>query len=187
MDAQKLKDLRDKLSENATISVERVEQNIKDMDLQDLCDATDAAIESGGGFGWLNLPPRDVLERYWQGVAVMPARILLVARLDGTICGTAQLIMHPKNNQAQSFALHLTSHFVTPWARKYGVASSILKYAETIARGDGFEVINLDVRETQTAAISLYESHGYQRIGTHPFYAKVEGCFVQGFYYMKKL
>ena len=63
-------------------------------DLNDLCDATDAAIEGGGGFGWTKLPSREILERYWQGVLTMPARVLFVARLDGVICGTCQLLSH---------------------------------------------------------------------------------------------
>ena len=31
-------------------------------DLHELCDAAEAAIEEGGGFGWLTPPPRRVLE-----------------------------------------------------------------------------------------------------------------------------
>ena len=31
----------------------------------------------------MHLPARDMMERYWQGVLAMPARILLAARLDG--------------------------------------------------------------------------------------------------------
>ncbi|HEY0522522.1 MAG TPA: hypothetical protein VGD08_03970, partial [Stellaceae bacterium] len=34
-------------------------------DLADLCDATEAAILDGGGFGWLKPPPRPLLEAYW--------------------------------------------------------------------------------------------------------------------------
>ena len=55
-------------------------------DINDLCDATDEAIQAGGGFGWLHLPSQDILERYWQGVVTVPTRLLFVARLDGVIC-----------------------------------------------------------------------------------------------------
>ncbi len=47
-------------------------------DLGDLCDATETAILAGGGFGWLRPPPRDVLERYWRGVVLVPERMLFV-------------------------------------------------------------------------------------------------------------
>lgn len=154
-------------------------------DLHDLCDATDAAIEAGGGFGWVKLPARETLERYWRGVLTIPARYLLVARLDGVICGTAQLITPPRNNEAQSFAVNLTGHFIAPWARGHGLARMLLEEAEKKAREEGFDVINLDVRETQTAAIKLYEGMGYVHFGTHPHYAKVENKIIAGRYYFK--
>ena len=156
-------------------------------DLNDLCDATDAAIEAGGGFGWVRLPARDILERYWKGVLTMPQRLLLVARLDGVICGTAQLVLPPRNNEAQSFAVNLTTNFVAPWARGHGLARMLLEEAENRARKEGFAVINLDVRETQEAAIKLYESRGYKLIGIHPHYAKVGGRIIAGRYYYKAL
>ncbi len=156
-------------------------------DLNDLCDATDAAIKAGGGFGWLKLPARDILERYWKGVLAMPQRMLFVARLDNVICGTAQLVLPPKNNEAQSFAVHLTTNFIAPWGRGHGLAQMLLDAVEKKAVAEGFSVINLDVRESQEAAIKLYESRGYTLFGTHPFYAKVDGQPVQGRYYYKAL
>ncbi len=156
-------------------------------DLDDLCDATDAAIEGGGGFGWVKLPARDVLERYWEGVLAMPKRDLFVARLDGVICGTCQLLKPPINNEAQSFAVQLTTNFVTPWARGHGLAKMLVEAAEKRAASEGFEVINLDIRETLQRAKDLYESMGYERIGEHPYYAKVDGKTLKGYYYYKKI
>ncbi len=169
---------------NPVTSVERV-KSLTSGDLNDLCDATEAAIKGGGGFGWVNLPPRDVLERYWQGVMTIPARILFVARLDGVICGTCQLVKPPANNEAQSFSLHLTTNFVAPWARGHGLAKMLLQEAEKAALQDGYSVINLDVRETMNRAIETYESMGYVRFGTHPQYAKVNGEIIKGYYYYK--
>jgi RimJ/RimL family protein N-acetyltransferase len=51
----------------------------------------------------------------------------------------------------------------------------------------GFEVLNLDVRETQRAAIALYESLGFRRWGTHPLYARVEGRILAGHFFFKDL
>lgn len=169
---------------NPTTSVERV-KSLSAGDLNDLCDATEAAIKSGGGFGWVNLPTRDVLERYWQGVIAMPSRILFVARLDGMICGTCQLVKPPPNNEAQSFSLNLTTNFVAPWARGHGLAKKLLAEAEKAALGDGYSVINLDVRETMTRAIETYESMGFMKFGTHPCYARVNGEIIKGIYYYK--
>lgn len=165
-------------------SVEHLKQ-ISIGDLNDLCDATYAAIEAGGGFGWVKAPERDVLERYWQGVLAMPSRLLFVARLDGMICGTCQLLKPPSNNEAQNFTVQLTTNFVAPWARGHGLAKMLLEETEKRAIYEGFSVINLDVRETMEAAINLYESMGYIRIGTHPYYAKVDKHVLQGYYYYK--
>ncbi len=156
-------------------------------ELNDLCDATFAAIEGGGGFGWVKKPERSVLERYWQGVLAMPSRILIVARLDNMICGTCQLVKPPVNNEAQSFAVQLTTNFVAPWARGHGLAKLIVAQAEKVALEEGFSVINLDVRETMEGAIHLYESMGYTRIGTHPHYAQVDGKVLKGYYYTKAI
>lgn len=156
-------------------------------DLNDLCDATDEAIKAGGGFGWLDLPARDILERYWQGVVTMPSRILFAGRLDGTIAGTAQLVLPPRNNEAQQFAVNLTTNFVAPWARGHGLARMLLNTVEAKAKAEGFSVINLDLRETQEMAIQLYESAGYIHIGTHPYYAEVDGHPIAGRYYYKAL
>lgn len=156
-------------------------------DMDDLCDATDAAIVGGGGFGWIKLPSREILERYWRGVLAMPSRMLFVARLDGVICGTAQLMTPSRNNEAQSFAVTMTTVFIAPWARGKGLSRMLVENIEQAARDDGFGVINLDVRATQEAAIQLYESMGYVHFGTHPAYARVDGKMIPGWYYYKIL
>lgn len=168
-------------------SVEIIANALSQGDLNDLCDATDAAIVAGGGFGWVKVPARETIERYWQGIVAMPTRRLFVGRLDGVICATAILIIPPKNNEAQSFAVELTSLFVAPWARGQGVSRMLLGLIEKTARKEGFSVINLNVRDTQTAAIALYESAGYIQIGTHPCYARIDGKIVPGRYYYKPL
>lgn len=167
-------------------SVEILKQ-ISDGDMADLCDATDAAINAGGGFGWITLPARETLERFWNGVATMPSRDLFVARLDGVICGTCQLIKPPMNNQAQAHIAQLLSNFVAPWARGHGLSELLIKRAEETAIKEGFKVINLDVRETMKTAIKKYEAAGYIRIGEHPHYAEVDGQILRGFYYYKEL
>ncbi len=156
-------------------------------DLHDICDAAESAIDAGGGFGWLRAPERNALENYWKGVLVVPERILIVARIDGTICGAAQLVRPPPNNEARAFAVQLEHAFIAPWARGHGLARLLMEKAEVLARNEGFDVIALDVRATQKRAIRLYETHGYVRWGRNPFYARVEGKPVAGLYYWKDL
>ena len=169
------------------LAVELVTRPLSDSDLNDLCDATDAAIKAGGGFGWLELPSHETLERYWQGVITVPQRLLFVTRLDGVICGTCQLIRPPHNNEAQKHSAQISGLFVTPWARGYGLSVQMLKRVEEEALALGHSVINLDVRETQLRAIEIYEAAGYKQIGHHPYYARVNGDFVPGRYYTKLL
>ena len=71
------------------------------VDLADLCNITEQAIKAGGGFGWLKVPPRDTLNKYWKGVVLVKNRKLIVGRLNDVIAGTLQLIFQPSNNEAQ--------------------------------------------------------------------------------------
>jgi ribosomal protein S18 acetylase RimI-like enzyme len=166
--------------------VEHVEE-LDDADLAALCEATDAAIIDGGGFGWVNPPGRRALESYYRGILLVPERELLVVRMDGVIVGSAHLVKPPRNNEAQAFAAQLMHAFVAPYARGHGLAHMLTEGVEARARDLGYHVLNLDVRETQSAAIRLYESLGFERWGTHPNYAMVRGQTVRGFYYCKRL
>ncbi len=170
----------------ADIRVEQITQPLTQNDLNDLCDATEAAIEGGGGFGWLRAPARQGLERYWQGVIAAPTRWLFVARLDGVICGTTQVVLPPNNNEAQGHTVQLTTNFVAPWARGHGLAPMLLEKVEQVCRDDGYAVINLDVREGMARAIEVYESLGYVQFGTHPYSVKdANGNTIASRYYYK--
>ena len=125
------------------------------------------------------------LGRFWLGVLAMPARMLFVARLDGVICGTAQLITPPRNNEAQSVAATMTTVFVAPWARGHGLARMLVESIEAAAREEGFGVIHLDVRESLDAAVKLDDSLVYVECGRNPYYARIDGKIVGGRYYYK--
>jgi ribosomal protein S18 acetylase RimI-like enzyme len=168
------------------LAVERIER-LHDDDLNALCEAANAAILDGGGFGWVNPPGQEALERYFRGVVLVPERELFVGRADGVITGSAQLVRPPRNNEAQSFAGALMHSFVAPFARGQGLARLMMLRMEDRARAQGVRVLNLDVRETQEAAIALYESLGYVRWGIHPEYARVRGQIIRGFFYTKAL
>jgi RimJ/RimL family protein N-acetyltransferase len=161
--------------------------DLHDDDLSALCEATNAAILDGGGFGWINPPGQAALERYFRGVMLVPERELFVARADGVITGSAQLVRQPRNNEAQAFAGTIMHAFIAPFARGNGLARLMMERIEERARNLGYKVLNLDVRETQTAAIALYESLHYVRWGVHPEYARVRGQSVRGYFYTKAL
>ncbi len=169
-----------------TLVVEHVTE-LHDDDMAALCEATNAAILDGGGFGWVNPPGQQALERYFRGVMLVPERELFVGRVDGVITGSAQLVRQPRNNEAQAFAAAIMHAFVAPFARGQGLARLMTIRIEDRARALSYRVLNLDVRETQTAAIALYESLGYERWGIHPEYARVKGKTLKGYFYTKSL
>jgi len=168
------------------LAVERVTE-LGDEDLNALCDATNAAIIDGGGFGWVQPQARLALESYFKGTLLVPERQLFVARLDGTIVGSAHLVRPPRNNEARAFAAELQHSFVAPYARGHGLARMMTLRVEEAARSLGYHLLNLDVRETQEPAIALYESLGYIRWGIHPAYARVGGRTIRGIHYYKLL
>lgn len=161
--------------------------SLDDTDLQALCEAADAAILEGGGFGWVKSPGRLALTSYFRGVLLVPERELFIGRLNGTIVGSAQLVRPSRHNEAQAFAATLMHAFIAPYARGHGLARLMTQRVEDGARALGYQVLNLDVRESQEPAIRLYESLGYLRWGEHPAYARVGGRTIRGLYYTKLL
>lgn len=60
--------------------------------------------------------------------------------------------------------------------RKYwnnGIGSQLLREIINFAKESSFEVIDLQVRSDNVAAIHLYEKFGFQKIGTHKSFFKI--------------
>ena len=55
----------------------------------------------------------------------------------------------------------------------HGIGSLLLRQLITYAGNNGTEMINLEVRSDNAAAIHLYEKFGFKRIGTSPAFFKV--------------
>ncbi len=179
--------MKNDLPAPAVLSAERIDRFDGDADVHALAEAATAAILDGGGFGWVRPPKTAVIEQYFRGVLLVPERELFVGRMDGVIYGAVQLHRPSRNNEVQSFAASLMHHFVAPYARGYGLARMILERAEDYARQLGYHVLNLEVGESQGAAIALYEAAGFIRWGTHPAYGRVKGAFIPGHFYYKLL
>ena len=156
-------------------------------ELGQLVTATEDAIRDGIGFNWLVPPLPETLESYWRGVLMVPSRSLFVAKLDNVIAGAVQLLRPSKAKETSAFAATVEAHFVAPWARGHGMALMLLDAAEREAAKDGFSVINLSVRETQSRALTIYRDHGYVEWGTMPYYEYVNASMVSGHFFYKKL
>ena len=166
------------------LAVERVD-SLAPHDLASLCEATNAAIVEGGGFGWVEAQSRSALERHFRGILLVPEREFFIARLDGEVVGSAQLVRPARNNEAQAFSAQLAHAFIAPYARGFGLARLLVRRVEERAANMGIRVLNLDVRATQDVAITLFEGLGYTRWGTHPAYARVGGQTVAGHFYFR--
>ena len=161
--------------------------NLSKVDLQELCEATEEAILAGGGFGWVFPPANKTLQDYWKGVLLIPERVLIVGKLDNIVAGSVQLIKPTKNNEAQSHSCVLSTFFFASWARGFGLAKAVFQKAESKAIEDGFNVITLEVRETQLRAIQLYEQAGFIKFGMNPKAALVNDKYIAGYHYYKEL
>jgi len=169
-----------------TIRVERITE-FRHADLTEMVQATEDAVRDGIGFNWLVPPGKDILETYWKGVLVVPERVLFGGRIDGTLAGSVQLVKPGPSKETTSFCVSLEAHFVAPWARGHGMAKALLEAAEREARAQGFSVLRLSVRETQEAAIKLYEESGYVCWGVLPTYEFVGARMIAGRFYYKNL
>ena len=172
--------------EKTNISVNTL-RTISNKDLADLCYNTEQAIKAGGGFGWITVPPRDVLKKYLNGMLLVNTNTLIVGRLNGDIAGSLQLSFYPPNNEAQKTIARIQSHFVAPWARGYGLAKAMIDYALVKSKENNKNSIQLDIRETQTAAIQLFESKGFIKWGQNPVYAYINGNPIKGYYYYRNI
>ena len=174
------------VKEKINISVDTL-SDLSQVDLADLCNITEQAINAGGGFGWLRVPTREILNQYWKKITDNKLTNLVVGRLNGVIAGTLQLSYEAPNIESRKNIAQIKRHFVAPWARGYGLAKSMIDFSEQKAREDNIKSIQLAVRETQDAAVQLFTSKDYNVWGENPYYAFVNGSFVKGIYFYKNL
>ncbi len=81
-----------------------------------------------------------------------------VAETDGEVSGYAGFII----TAGQSY---ITNVAVSPKYRRMGIATMLFERLFNIAEKYGLEFISLEVRPTNTAAVSLYSSLGFEEIG----------------------
>lgn len=170
-----------------TVTCERVISSLSPDDMEALCEAVTAAILDGGGFGWLQPPGSQALERYFEGLLLVPERSLYVVRDKGLICGAGQLARPPSSYEAHAATVNLTGFFVAPYARSRGLGRALANAMIHGAKAMGCKVINCDVRETHDAAIGLFRSLDFEHWGTHPYYARIGGQTVRGLFFSKLL
>lgn len=140
-------------------------------DLDALADTLMQSVALGASIGFV-LPFGFVqAQAFWQ--KLLPAfelgeRRLLVARLDGIIVGTVQLVVdQPANGAHRGDIVKLMVH---PDGRRRGIARQLMAWAEALARVEGKTLLVLDT-VTGSPAQTLYEDLGFVLSGTIPHYA----------------
>ena len=63
----------------------------------------------------------------------------------------------------------------------------MVDYAISSSKENNAKCLQLDIRETQKAAIHLFEAKGFIKWGENPYYAFVNGKFIKGLYFYKNI
>jgi ribosomal-protein-alanine N-acetyltransferase len=88
----------------------------------------------------------------------LPHARLLAARDGGEIVGF--LDIHIASGDA-----HINELGVTPSRQNEGIGWALMSYALALAKNEGCTVVSLEVRESNHAAIRLYEKAGFAAVG----------------------
>lgn len=71
--------------------------------------------------------------------------------------------------------VHVLNVAVAPEARRRGVARALMREVERRGAGRGARIATLEVRRSNQAALELYRSLGYRKVGVRPRYYAEEG------------
>ena len=124
-----------------------------------------ACVQEGASVSFLLPFSVEDARAYWRGVT---GRIVLAAREDGRIVGTVSLALDTPLNQPHR--AEVAKMLVHPEARRRGAARALMHELEAVARRKGRTLLTLDTADG-SAAEPLYQSLGYQRVGTIPDFA----------------
>ena len=128
-------------------------------------------IEDGAPVSFMHPLTRDRAVVFWRRVAREVAagdRALLVVEDARGICGTVRLVLGQPENQPHR--ADVSKMLVHRRARRQGMASALMRAAETTAREYGKTLLVLDA-VTGGDAARLYERLGWVRVGEIPGYA----------------
>jgi GNAT superfamily N-acetyltransferase len=139
--------------------------------LPELAGVLHACVHAGASIGFLLPFPLAEAVAFWRGLLPAVAageRVMLVARLDGRIVGTASLVLVGTPNGRHR--AEVAKVMVHPEARRRGVAAVLMRGVEAAARRHGRTLLLLDTT-TGRAAERLYTALGYHLVAVLPGYA----------------
>lgn len=89
--------------------------------------------------------------------------VCLVAEVDGQVAGDAVMLLRRGSRSARLYSVA-----VDPAYRRSGIGTALMAEAERLAALSGHDVIRLEVREDNAAAIRRYLAIGYAMTGRKP-------------------
>lgn len=104
------------------------------------------------------------LEDYLYEIWEHPAKQLIVAELDGKICGFSVLQEIRKEASPYKLPQHfldLDEFGISSAHRRQGVGTALMDYIRKYARELGIERIELNMWEFNQAALAFYEANGF--------------------------
>ncbi len=128
-------------------------------------------VDNGASVNFLAPLPKEESERYWRNVALdLPRgnRILLAAVDERRVVGSIQLALATQPNGPHRAEVQKV--FVNTSHRNQGIARRLMSAIEQVAREHQRTLLVLDT-ERGSAAETLYEKMGYQRVGIVPGFA----------------
>ena len=154
-----------------SLEIIRLDGPTFDAAIPDLAVILADAVAGGASVGFL-LPftPEDAAT-WWQSIErdVVRGNVLVIAaRLDRRVVGTAQLRLAPLPNAAHR--AEVAKVLVHRTARRRGVATALMHEIERLAREEGLTLLVLDTI-AGSDAVKLYTELGWTRVGEIPGYA----------------
>ena len=154
-----------------SLEIIRLDGPTFDAAIPDLAVILADAVAGGASVGFL-LPftPEDAAT-WWQSIErdVVRGNVLVIAaRLDRRVVGTAQLRLAPLPNAPHR--AEVAKVLVHRSARRRGVATALMHEIERLAREEGRTLLVLDTI-AGSDAVKLYTELGWTRVGEIPGYA----------------
>jgi RimJ/RimL family protein N-acetyltransferase len=104
-----------------------------------------------------------------------PGSIMIVAFDEGELIGTGAVSVvsgKPRFAHRREIAISVRKDY---WGK--GIGTGIMNILMDFAKKSGAEVLELEVRSDNEAAISLYKKFGFEKIGTNEKFFKINGEF----------
>jgi len=154
-----------------TLEILRLDGPTFDAAIPDLAVILADAVAGGASVGFvLPFTPEDAAT-WWQSIERDVVRgnvIVVVARLERRVVGTAQLRLAPlPNSQHRAEVAKVLVHRT---ARRRGIATALMREIERIALAEGRTLLVLDTI-ADSEAVALYNKLGWTTVGDVPRYA----------------